>query len=320
MKAHVSSILLGVEDMDRSKRFYTEGLGWEVEQDYGVSVFFESNGGSLVGFYGRDGLAAQVGTSPEGSGFSGHGPRLRSPQRGAGRRDHRGRREGRRYDPQARRHTAVGRVRRFVRGPRRLHLEHRLQRPGKRPALRGVASKRSTFAWYAARREPTVQRNRGELAGADYEVSIPRRASGAHEGLGSSSRGCGGLGGGKRPAVTITINGHSWKSRVAIMRGRYLLGLSNANRKAAGVVTGDEVEVEVEIDAEPRVVVEPADFARALDADPVARTAYDRLSYSRKREHVLAIESAKKAETRTRLIEKALAMLREQDSARPSRN
>jgi Bacteriocin-protection, YdeI or OmpD-Associated/Domain of unknown function (DUF1905) len=123
------------------------------------------------------------------------------------------------------------------------------------------------------------------------------------------------LGGGKRPAVTITINGHSWKSRVAIMRGRYLLGLSNANRQAAGVVTGDEVEVEVEIDAEPRVVVEPADFARALDADPVARTAYDRLSYSRKREHVLAIESAKKAETRRRLIEKALAMLRDQESA-----
>jgi hypothetical protein len=84
--------------------------------------------------------------------------------------------------------------------------------------------------------------------------------------------------------VTITINGHSWKSRVAIMRGSYLLGLSNANRKAAGVATGDEVEVEVEIDAEPGVVAEPADFARALDADPVARTAYDRLSSSRKRE------------------------------------
>ena len=113
------------------------------------------------------------------------------------------------------------------------------------------------------------------------------------------------LGGGKRPAVTITINGHSWKSRVAIMRGRYLLGLSNANRKAAGVVAGDEVEVEVEIDTEPRAVVEPADFARALNADPAAGAAYDRLSYSRKREHVLAIESAKKAETRQRLIEKA---------------
>jgi uncharacterized protein YdeI (YjbR/CyaY-like superfamily) len=52
-------------------------------------------------------------------------------------------------------------------------------------------------------------------------------------------------------------------------------------------------------------VVESADFVRALDADPVARIAYDRLSYSRKREYVLAIESAKKAETRIRLIEKA---------------
>jgi hypothetical protein len=71
MKAHVSSILLGVQDLERSKRFYTEGLGWKVKQDYGVSVFFEPHGGSLVGFYGRDGLAAQMGTSPEGSGFSG---------------------------------------------------------------------------------------------------------------------------------------------------------------------------------------------------------------------------------------------------------
>jgi bifunctional DNA-binding transcriptional regulator/antitoxin component of YhaV-PrlF toxin-antitoxin module len=118
------------------------------------------------------------------------------------------------------------------------------------------------------------------------------------------------LGGAKRPPVTIIVNGHAWKSRVAIMRGRYLLGLSTANRKAAGVSTGDEVEVEVELDAEPRVVVEPEDFARALDADPAARAAYDRLAYSHRREHVRAIESAKKAETRERRIEKALEILR----------
>ena len=123
------------------------------------------------------------------------------------------------------------------------------------------------------------------------------------------------LGQGKRPRVTITINGHSWKSRVAIMRGRYLLGLSNANRQAAGVETGDEVEVELEFDPEPRVVAEPADFARALSADPIARTAYDRLPDGRKREHVRAIESAKKPETRRRRIEKALATLRNLDSA-----
>ncbi|KAB1911472.1 MULTISPECIES: VOC family protein [unclassified Micromonospora] len=71
MKAHVSSILLGVRDMERSKRFYTEGLGWTIAQDYGVSVFFAPDGGSPVGFYGRDGLAEQVGASPEGGGFSG---------------------------------------------------------------------------------------------------------------------------------------------------------------------------------------------------------------------------------------------------------
>jgi VIT1/CCC1 family predicted Fe2+/Mn2+ transporter len=84
--------------------------------------------------------------------------------------------------------------------------------------------------------------------------------------------------------------------------------LSNTDRKAAGVVTGEEVEVEVEIDAEPRVVVEPADFARALDADPAARTRLDRLLYSRKRERARYRER-EKAETRQRLIEKALAML-----------
>ena len=95
------------------------------------------------------------------------------------------------------------------------------------------------------------------------------------------------------------------------MRGRHLLGLSNANRQAAGVVTGDEVTVEVELDTEPRVVIEPPDFARALDADLVARAAYDRLSDSRKREHVRAIESAKKPETRTRRIEKAITTLRD---------
>ncbi|MGA4994317.1 VOC family protein [Nonomuraea bangladeshensis] len=71
MKAHVSSILLAVRDMDRAKRFYTEGLGWKIKNDFGVSVFFESDGASPVGFYGRDGLADMVGTSRDGSGFGG---------------------------------------------------------------------------------------------------------------------------------------------------------------------------------------------------------------------------------------------------------
>jgi len=125
------------------------------------------------------------------------------------------------------------------------------------------------------------------------------------------------LGGGKRPRVTITINGHSWRSRVAIMRGRNLIGLSNANRKAAGVVTGDRVEVELELDLEPRIVVEPADFATALDAEPLARSAFDRLTDSQKSQHLRLIENAKKPDTRARRIEKTLATLRDSPATSP---
>src|SRR2546422_5080140 len=71
MNSHVSAILLGVKDMERSKRFYTEGLGWKVQNDWGISVFFVPHGGSLVGFYGRDGLAEMVGVSADGNCFSG---------------------------------------------------------------------------------------------------------------------------------------------------------------------------------------------------------------------------------------------------------
>jgi uncharacterized protein YdeI (YjbR/CyaY-like superfamily) len=84
-------------------------------------------------------------------------------------------------------------------------------------------------------------------------------------------------------------------------------------------VTGDEVDVDVELDTEPRVVVEPADFARVLDADPVARTAYERLAYGRKLQYVRAIETAKKPETRKRRIEKAVTTLRGGGSGRAAR-
>lgn len=118
------------------------------------------------------------------------------------------------------------------------------------------------------------------------------------------------LGGGPRPAVTIRINDHSWRSRVAIMRGRHLIGLSNANRQAAGVAIGDQVEVELALDTEPRIVVEPDDLAAALDVDQDARAAYDALTSSRRREVVRSVESAKRPETRQRRIEHAIAALR----------
>src|SRR5207248_10563242 len=71
MNAHVSAILLGVNDMEKSKRFYTEGLGWKIQNDYKISVLFVPHGGSLVGFWGREGVAADVGVNPQGRGFPG---------------------------------------------------------------------------------------------------------------------------------------------------------------------------------------------------------------------------------------------------------
>ena len=117
------------------------------------------------------------------------------------------------------------------------------------------------------------------------------------------------LGDQKRPPVVVTINGHSWRTRVAVMRGRNLIGLSNANRKAAGVATGDRVEVEIQLDVEPRTVVVPADFARALRAAPGARSAFDALSFSHRRAYVHSIETAKKPDTRTRRIDAAVKQI-----------
>jgi hypothetical protein len=121
-----------------------------------------------------------------------------------------------------------------------------------------------------------------------------------------------GLGSGKRPAVNVTVNGHTYRSTIASMGGRYLLPLSAENRAAAGANAGDEVEVTVELDTAPRTVDVPADFQAALDTDPAARARFDALAYSHRLRHVLAINEAKAPETRQRRIAKAIEMLRSQ--------
>ncbi len=119
------------------------------------------------------------------------------------------------------------------------------------------------------------------------------------------------LGEGKRPAVRVTINGHTYRSTVAVMGGAYMVALSAENRAAAGVAAGDEVDVDLEPDVEPREVRVPADLDEALSRDPDARRFFDSLSYSNKLRHVLSIEGAKTAETRQRRIAKAVEALRE---------
>ena len=120
-----------------------------------------------------------------------------------------------------------------------------------------------------------------------------------------------GLGSGKRPPVRVTINGATYRSTVAVMGGEYWVGVSAENRALTGVKGGDEVDVEIELDNAPREVTVPADFAAALDAEPMARRTFEGLSYSNKSWHVLSIEGAKADDTRRRRIAKSVEMLRE---------
>jgi len=69
MKPRISMITLGVTELERSVRFYEQGLGLpRMESPPGVA-FFTLNG-SWLGLYSRESLADDAGVSPEGSGFS----------------------------------------------------------------------------------------------------------------------------------------------------------------------------------------------------------------------------------------------------------
>jgi hypothetical protein len=119
-----------------------------------------------------------------------------------------------------------------------------------------------------------------------------------------------GLGPSKKPAVSVTINGYTYRSTVATMGGRFMVGVSAENREKAGVAAGDRVDVELVLDTAPRVLELPADFAKALKAEPGAKKFYEGLSFSKQRRFVDPITQAKAPETRARRIDKAMANLR----------
>lgn len=117
------------------------------------------------------------------------------------------------------------------------------------------------------------------------------------------------LGKGKKPPVKVTLNGFTYRSTVAAYGDVYMLPLSQERRAAAGVQAGDQVEVTLELDQEPRTVEVPDDLAAALSEKPGAMAAFEALSYSARKEHVRQVESAKAPETRERRIAKIVASL-----------
>jgi len=72
MALQVTAIMLGVDDLGRSKAFYTDGLGCAIEQDYpGFVKLNLGDGSSSLALYPRDAAAQDAGVSPDGSGFRG---------------------------------------------------------------------------------------------------------------------------------------------------------------------------------------------------------------------------------------------------------
>jgi Bacteriocin-protection, YdeI or OmpD-Associated/Domain of unknown function (DUF1905) len=114
-----------------------------------------------------------------------------------------------------------------------------------------------------------------------------------------------------RAPVRGTVNGAPFRSTVAVYGGVAYLGVTKALRKEAGADIGDEVDVDVELDDAPREVDVPPELAAVLQRDPEAARAFEKLSYTHRKEYARWIAEAKRAETKQRRVANAVRMLRE---------
>ena len=113
----------------------------------------------------------------------------------------------------------------------------------------------------------------------------------------------------KRVSVVVTINGYSYRSTVGPYRGANMLPVSAENRAGAGIEAGQRITVTLEHDTEPRLVEVPDDLAAALNVSATARAAFDALSFSSQRAHVLQVTGAKTDDTRARRVAKVVSEL-----------
>jgi hypothetical protein len=131
-----------------------------------------------------------------------------------------------------------------------------------------------------------------------------------------------------RPKIQAVIAGHPYRgSLMPTGDGTYCLGVLKSIQQAAGVKRGDTITVELQLDMAPRTVDMPHQLAGLLARDKKAAAAWERLSYTNKKEIARGLEEAKQPETRERRLRAAIAKLRaprhrllEDDSLPPFRN
>lgn len=112
-----------------------------------------------------------------------------------------------------------------------------------------------------------------------------------------------------RPKIQSVIAGHQYRGSLMPTADGFCLGVLKAIQEAAGVKRGDVISVELELDTAPRVIEPPRDLADALGRDRRAAAAWEKLSYTNKREIAQSLEEAKKPETRERRLAAALTRL-----------
>jgi len=114
-----------------------------------------------------------------------------------------------------------------------------------------------------------------------------------------------------RPKINSVIAGHPYRGSLMPMGdGSFGLGVLKAIQQSAGLKRGETITVELELDTAPRTVEPPPDLATHLARDRKAAAAWERLSFTNKREMALSLEEAKKPETRERRLAAALEKLR----------
>jgi hypothetical protein len=119
------------------------------------------------------------------------------------------------------------------------------------------------------------------------------------------------LGLGGMPKIQAVIAGAPYRGSLRPMGdGTYSLGVLKSIQAGAGVGAGDRITVLLELDNAPRTVDVPADLARVLAKDKRAAAAWEKLSFTNKKELAGSLESAKKPETRERRLNGAVAKLR----------
>lgn len=122
--------------------------------------------------------------------------------------------------------------------------------------------------------------------------------------------------GAKKPRVRAMIEGVPYRGLLTRMGGpNHILIILKGIREQIGKTFGDEIQVSVESDAEPRVVAIPKDLLKELKKDKEVKALFDRLSYTHRKEYVTWIEEAKQEQTRKRRIVKTIAMLKQKRKA-----